>query len=30
MSEEEMLYSLIERNEPALDGHECCKGFLLL
>ena len=29
MCEEEMLYSLIERNEPALGGLECCEGFLI-
>ena len=30
MSEKEMLYSLIERKEPALDGLECCKGCLTI
>ena len=28
MYEGKMLYSLIEKKEPALDGLECCKGFL--
>ena len=28
MLEKEMLYSLTERNEPALDGLECCKASL--
>ena len=30
MYEEEILYSLTERKEPALDGLECCKGFLMI